>query len=196
MVIGHELRDDVDLQEALKVGSKKGIFSKYSIYSKTEVTTQKSFQQTYSENLVYSDTGFDHIVCKQDENKTQVRQMPRPLKTIFILDNFDGSIYKQLLKHNCTILGPPVIMKSVSLKVARALFPKFRQIQIFLKSSAFKSTHSTIPPILPILHHYLPLGRPRRATRCLCRPRVDLSTTLPWTRSRCASMDSRKRRRL
>ena len=79
----------------------------------------------YSDNIVFSDTGFDHLVQKQDENKNQVKQTPRPLKTLFVLDNFDGSILKQLVKHNCTVLGPPVIMKAFSCTVCIHTFKAY-----------------------------------------------------------------------
>ena len=46
-----------------------------------------------------SDTGFEYM------HNLDSRE------TIFILDNFDGSLFQQLHKNRCRIVAPPVIIK-------------------------------------------------------------------------------------
>lgn len=47
----------------------------------------------------YSDTGFEYMHNMDSR------------ETIFILDNFDGSLFQQLNKNRCRIVAPPVIIK-------------------------------------------------------------------------------------
>lgn len=48
--------------------------------------------------MTHSDTGFEYMI---DNN----------YETIFIVDNFDGSIFQQLQRAGCRIVAPPVILR-------------------------------------------------------------------------------------
>ena len=48
--------------------------------------------------MIYSDTGFEHMNDAEED-------------TVFVLDNFDGSIFQQLHQAGCRIVAPPVIFK-------------------------------------------------------------------------------------
>jgi hypothetical protein len=52
--------------------------------------------QSFSSNVINSDIGFD-LAPNADHN------------TVFVVDNFDGTIFQELHKHHCRIVGPPVI---------------------------------------------------------------------------------------
>ena len=48
--------------------------------------------------MTHSDTGFEHMIDNDHE-------------TVFVVDNFDGSIFQQLQRAGCRIVSPAVILR-------------------------------------------------------------------------------------
>lgn len=52
---------------------------------------------------MYSNTGFEFMKDADED-------------TVFIVENFEGSIFQQLYKEGCRIVAPPVVVKSAKMK--------------------------------------------------------------------------------
>jgi len=59
-----------------------------------------------------SDTGFEYMIDNDYE-------------TVFVVDNFDGSIFQQLQKAGCRIVSPAVILRCAMYGEVRVAFDCF-----------------------------------------------------------------------
>jgi len=63
-------------------------------------TTYKfEFFQAFRCPVHYSDTGFEYMKDADED-------------TIFVVENFDGTIFRSLHREDCRIIAPPVIIKA------------------------------------------------------------------------------------
>lgn len=73
--------------------------------------------KSFSVPIIYSNTGFEYM------KKTDVN-------TVFVVENFEGSIFHQLYKEGCRIVAPPVILRSAE---EREVIP-YRQRPLYCAS--------------------------------------------------------------